>query len=210
MKNLVLVIAVAFLPFAVSAQFSFGLKGGVNTQLSRPDDITVDNGDTTFNFGVKDVKFGTHFGAYVRLGEKVFFQPEIMFNSIRTDFRIGETSAGEIVREEKYHNLDIPLLVGFTAGPVRFHGGPVGHYFLNSRSELTDVDGYEARWKQMTWGWQAGITFGKGIVSGDLRYEGNFTRYGDHITFFGDSYHFATNPSRLILSLNIALVRTRK
>jgi hypothetical protein len=210
MKNLIVVISIAFFPFSAFAQFSLGLKGGVNTQLADPGDIFVNNGDTSFNFGVEDVKFGTHFGAYVRIGEKIFFQPELMFNSVRTDFRVGETGAAEIIREEKYNNLDIPLLVGFTAGPVRFHGGPVGHYFLNSRSELTDIDGYEARWKQMTWGWQAGITFGKGVISGDLRYEGNFSRYGDHITFFGDAYNFATNPSRLLLSLNIALIRTRK
>ncbi len=207
MKNYAFVLALAFLPAAVFAQFSFGLKGGVNTQLARPGDIFVSNGDTSFNFGVKDVKFGTHFGAYVRIGEKIFLQPEVMLNSIRTDFRVGESSAGEIIFKEKYNNLDIPLLVGFTAGPIRFHGGPVGHYFLSSKSELTDIEGYKERWKQLTWGWQAGITFGKGRLSGDLRYEGNFNRYGDHITFFGDAYNFSSNPSRLILSLNFALIK---
>ena len=150
MKNFAFALALAFLPAAAIAQISFGLKGGVNTQLARPGDIFVDNGDTTFNLGVEDVKFGTHFGAYVRIGEKIFIQPELMFNSIRTDFRVGESSASEIILKEKYNNLDIPLLVGFTAGPIRFHGGPVGHYFLNSKSELTDVEGYEARWKQLT------------------------------------------------------------
>ncbi|MEZ4917643.1 MAG: outer membrane beta-barrel protein [Saprospiraceae bacterium] len=207
MKNLPLILSLVLFPMVLSAQFSIGLKGGVNTQLTRPDEIMVNNGDSSFNFGVDDFKFGTHFGMYVRIGEAVFIQPEVLFNSVRTDYRATSDDLGELVKNEQFNNLDIPILVGFTAGPIRVHGGPVGHYFLNSKSELTDINGYEARWKQMTWGWQAGLTFGTGRVSGDLRYEGNFNKYGDHINFFGDSYAFSNNPSRLVLSLNFALVK---
>ncbi|MBK8556035.1 MAG: PorT family protein [Lewinellaceae bacterium] len=207
MKHLPIVIALALLPMAAQAQFSIGLKGGVNTQLSRPDDIVIQHADSSFNFGVQDVKFSTHFGLYARIGTAVFFQPEILFTSNKTDYRATTQDLGNIIKNERYNNLDIPLLVGFSAGPVRVHGGPVGHYFLNSKSELVDLNGYQERWKQMTWGWQAGLTFGRGRISGDLRYEGNFNKYGDQISFFGDDYHFATNPSRLILSLNIALVK---
>ena len=207
MKNLAFVISLAFLPLALSAQVSFGLKGGLNTQLTHPDDIMVNTGDSSFNFGVEDFKFGTHFGAYLRIGDAIYVQPEVLFNSVRTDYVATSSSLGDMVKNERFNNLDIPIMVGFAAGPIRVHGGPVGHYFLNSRSELTDLDGYEARWKQMTWGWQAGLTFGRGRLSADLRYEGNFNKYGNHITFFGDDYHFSNNPSRLVLSVNFALIQ---
>ncbi len=205
MKNLILVaLLMLACTHAAQAQFSFGIKGGVNTQLKKPDDIQV-LADTSFNFGVKDFKFGTQFGAYFRFGEKVFLQPEVMFNSNRTDYKIKETSLGEIVKNEKYQYLDFPILVGFTAGPVRVSGGPVGHYFLSSKSELTDFEGYSARFKQFTWGWQAGLTFGTGPVSVDARYEGNFNKAGDHVNFFGQPYHFSNTPARLIIGLNIRI-----
>lgn len=207
MKNLFFAIGLIFVAHAVQAQFSFGLKGGINTQVVKPDDIIVIGDDTTFNLGVEKFKFGTQFGVYFRLGEKVFFQPELMFNSNKTDYRIGQSSLDEVIKNEKYHYLDIPLLVGFTAGPVRLHGGPVGHYYLSSKSELTDFDGYAARWKQFTWGWQAGLTIGTGRFSADIRYEGNFNNQGDHITFFGDKYHFSNTPARLIVGLNIAIIK---
>ncbi|MBK6931374.1 MAG: outer membrane beta-barrel protein [Saprospirales bacterium] len=207
MKHAVVVFFLLFTAAAGQAQFAFGLKGGLQTQLKNPQDIVIGQADTSFNFGVKDLKFGTHFGAWFRIGQTVFLQPEINFNSNRTDFKVGENSALEIVRSEKYQNLDIPVLVGFTAGPIRLYGGPVGHYFLNSTSELTDFNGYRARWKQFTWGWQAGLTLGTGRISADIRYEGNFNKYGDHITFFGDEYHFSNNPARLVLALNFALVK---
>lgn len=207
MKHLLLVSILFFSAAAARAQFAFGIKGGFQTLTTSPDDITIGDGENAFNFGVDDIKFGTQFGAWARIGRTVFIQPELVFNSNRTDFRIGETSAGDIVKSEKYQNLDIPILVGITAGPVRLHGGPVGHYFLNSSSELTDFDGYAERWKQFTWGWQAGLAIGTGRFSADIRYEGNFNKFGDHVTFFGDKYQFSNNPARLVLALNIAIIK---
>lgn len=207
MKHLVIAFALLLGALQAHAQFAFGLKGGIQTITKSPHDINVGSSDTSFNFGVRDLKFGTQFGAWVRLGETIFIQPELLFNSNRTDFRIGETQATQIVFSEKYQNLDLPILVGFTAGAIRLYGGPVGHYFLNSNSELTDINGYKARWKQFTWGWQAGLTLGTGRISADVRYEGNFNKFGDHITFFGDEYHFSNSPSRLVLALNFALIK---
>lgn len=207
MKNLFFVIGILFAAHTAQAQFSFGIKGGLNSQTVKPEDIIIGSGDTAFNFGVDKIKFGTQFGLYARIGNKFFFQPELIFNSNKINYVIGESSVGEVVKNEKYQYLDMPLLLGVSAGPFRFHGGPVGHYFLSSRSELTDFDGYAARFKQMTWGWQAGLTIGRGRLSADIRYEGNFSKQGNHITFFGDEYHFSNNPARLIVGLNFALVK---
>lgn len=182
---------------------SFGLKGGVNTQVDTPEDIVV-QGDSAFRFGVDRYRFGTQFGAYLRLGNTIFIQPELVFNSNRTDFRVGEISTGEVVTE-RYQYLDFPILLGLKAGPLRLQAGPVGHYFLNSKSELADLDGYEARFKQMTWGYQVGVSVGGGRVSLDARYEGNFNKAGEHVTFFGQPYHFSNNPSRFILGLNLRI-----
>lgn len=207
MKNLFFAIGFLCCAFAAQAQFSIGIKGGMNTQVNKPDDIIIGGGDTSLNLGVDKLKFGTQFGVYARFGNKVFFQPELIFNSNKVDYKIGESSVSDVIKNEKYQYLDIPLLLGFTAGPLRFHGGPVGHYYLSSKSELTDFDGYAARWKQMTWGWQAGLTIGTGRISADIRYEGNFTKQGDHITFFGDKYHFSNTPARLMVGVNIALIK---
>ncbi len=206
MKHL-LFIALLLCSAAAQAQFAFGLRGGVHTQTKIPDNITVSGPDTSLTFGVEDVKFGTQFGLWFRFGKMVFIQPELVFNSNRTDFRIGETPASDLVFKEKYQHLDLPIMVGFSTGFVRLYGGPVGHYFLNSTSELVDFDGYSERWKQFTWGWQAGVSLGTGRLSADVRYEGNFSKFGDHINFFGQPYHFANTPARLILAVQVALVK---
>jgi hypothetical protein len=101
----------------------------------------------------------------------------------------------------------MPVLVGFKVGFIRVNAGPVGHYFLNSNTELTDFKGYSERFKKMTWGYQAGITIGTGRISADIRYEGNFTNAGSQVNFYGQSYSFANTPSRLIVGINFAIIK---
>ena len=186
--------------------FSIGLKGGINTQLHKPTDITIGSGDSTLNLGVDKFKFGTQFGAYVRVGGFIFLQPELLFNSNKTNYRVNSLNISD-VRKETYRNLDIPVLLGLKLGPLRIMTGPVGHYFLNSTSELVDIKGYKENFKKLTWGWQTGVTVGLGRFSADLRYEGNFHKQGDQITFFGHDYHFSNSPARLIVGVNFALIK---
>lgn len=208
MKNLFFAIFGILLVNTANAQFfSLGFKAGLNTQINQTNDITVGNGDNAFNLGVDGREFGTQIGGYMRFGNKVFIQPEVLFNSNKTDYKIGESGVGEVIRNEKYQYLDFPVLLGAKLGPLRLQAGPVGHYFLHSNSELTDFDGYEARFKQMTRGWQGGLNVGFKRVSLDFRYEGNFYKQGEHITFFGDQYHFSNSPARFIVGLNFALIK---
>ena len=209
MKNLIFAILALFLANTAQAQFfGLGLKGGLNTQINHPEDITIGNGgDPSLNFGVDGRNFGTQFGGYMRFGKRFFVQPEVLFNSNKVDYKIGESGVGEVIKNEKYQYLDIPVLMGVKLGPLRLQAGPVGHYFLKSTSELTDFDGYEARFKQMTWGWQGGLNIGFKRISLDLRYEGNFSKQGNHMTFFGDHYQFSDSPARFIVGLNFAIVK---
>ncbi|MEO6038977.1 MAG: outer membrane beta-barrel protein [Saprospiraceae bacterium] len=207
MKNLFFAAFLLLLGQTAQAQFfSVGLKGGVNTQVHKPNDIVIGSGDSSLNLGVDKFKFGTQFGAYVRVGGLIFFQPEVLFNSHKTDYRVKNVSLSNI-RSETYRDLDFPLLVGIKLGPVRALTGPVGHYFLNSTSELSDIKGYKENFKKMTWGWQTGINVGFGRFSVDARYEGNFHKQGDQISFFGHDYHFSNSPARFILGVNFAIIK---
>jgi hypothetical protein len=209
MKNLILAIFCLLATNTVHAQFfSLGLKAGLNTQINEQDDITIGNGGgPSLNFGLDGRNFGTQIGGYMRFGNKFFVQPEVLFNSNKVDYKIGESGVGNVIKNEKYQYLDIPVLMGVKLGPVRLQAGPVGHYFLNATSELTDFDGYEAKFKQMTWGWQGGLNVGFKRISLDFRYEGNFSKQADHLTFFGDQYNFGDTPARFIVGVNFAIVK---
>ena len=94
--------------------------------------------------------------------------------------------------------------MGIKLGPLRLGAGPVAHVHLNSNSELFDFDGFDQKFKELTWGYQAGIGLDLWKLVLDFRYEGNFNKYGDHLVFFGNTYAFDDNPGQLVASVGFA------
>ena len=135
----------------------------------------------------------------------MYVQPEFIFNSNRIEYRLEDLESGAIdaVFAEDYKYLDIPVMVGLKSGILRINAGPVAHVFLNSSSELWDIDGYEQKFDEMTWGWQAGLGLDLWMLTLDFRYEGNFNNAGDHFRLFGEKFQFDESPSRWIGSIGI-------
>jgi hypothetical protein len=202
-KNLLLFLAL-LLGGSVFGQVKFGLKVGGSTSSIQPKDLLVTNSTQldSLALGVKNAKGGLHFGGFVRFGKKLYLQPELDFNSNKVDYQAtGNSGQFNGVFQESYQNLDIPLLFGYDTGVVRLHAGPVGHVHLNSSSELTDLSGYAQKFKEFTYGWQGGIGFDIWKLNIDLKYEGNFSKFGDHITFFDQEFKFSDSESRILFSL---------
>ncbi|NND04920.1 MAG: PorT family protein [Saprospiraceae bacterium] len=193
----------------VDAQIKFGAKGGLCTyDLGVNEAIRVIYNSDQFALNVQDARYGYHAGIVIqaRIGSFVI-QPEVIFNSNSVDYSFQEVSQStpSNVFTERYQNLDIPLLLGLKAGPLRLMAGPVGHYFLSSSSELFEFEDYAQKFDDVTFGWQAGIGLDLLNLMLDIRYEGNFYTFGDHIVFRGQSYAFDNSPARLLASLAITI-----
>ncbi len=210
MKKLIALLLVAYVSVQTAeAQSKFGLLVGLNTTELEPGDFIQfsPQGMEELKLAIKDAKYGVHFGAFGQFQlATLFIRPEIVYNSTSVDFTLDSIGGNPVgIFTEKYQNLNIPVIVGTKLGPVRIGAGPVGHVFLASTSNLTDIEGYKQDFKNLTLGFQAGIgidLFRK--YSFDLRYEGNFNKFGDHIIINGQQYAFSQNPERIIATLGIA------
>jgi len=192
-----------------TAQIKLGIKGGVSTyDLGLNDVLSITSDTDEFELGISNAKYGYHIGLVIQVKFGGFvLQPELVFNSNSVDFTfedINEPMPGRVFTE-KYQNLDFPLMLGLKAGPLRIIAGPVGHYFLKSTSDLLDFESYRQQFRDLTYGWQAGIGLDFFNLMLDVRYEGNFSKFGDHIYFYGNKYSFTNSPSRLIASLAISI-----
>ena len=67
--------------------------------------------------------------------------------------------------------------------------------------EEFEEEGFKEDFKDMTIGYQAGLGVDIGRIGVDLRYEGNFTKFGSYITFGGQQYEFSQSPNRLLGSV---------
>lgn len=207
MKNICLLLSCLFCIQFADAQVFFGVKGGVSTTNIDPNEIKItdDGGTERLGIALKQANFGVHAGIVLQAYfNKFLLQPEINFNSNKVDYELQDFSSTDLlteVRSEKYQYLDIPILVGIQAGPVRFQAGPEAHVFIASISDIED-EGYDPAFDAATFGWIGGLGFDiwKSLTL-DIRYEGNFSKFGSHFKFNGQEYEFDQSPARILFSL---------
>lgn len=191
---------------AIQAQIKYGLKLGISTPDIKPADVMAlrfKSGADSFSLRVNDANYGFHAGAWVRLKlGAVYLQPEAVFNSAKVQYKINNIKTNGIDSlYERVNNLDVPILLGFKLGSFRINAGPVAHVHLGGDSGLTGLADFKANFQSATWGYQAGIGLEFGKMGLDLRYEGNFNKFGDHISFGGTSYAFSKESSRMTLAV---------
>ncbi|MBX2870440.1 MAG: PorT family protein [Saprospiraceae bacterium] len=202
MKKSILFLLCLTAGLALQAQVKLGLRLGVATTSLNEEDLSSLN---ELDVALKDASYGVNGGLVLQINLGNFIiQPEVLFNSSQVDYNVSDVGNGIVdsLFKEKFQNLDIPILLGYKLGGfLRLHAGPVGHVLINSTSELTDIQGYKEKFNNFTWGWQAGFGVDIGKLMIDMRYEGNFNKYGDHFEFFGTEYEFDQAPARFLVSV---------
>jgi len=169
MKKYVLSLAVLMaVAIGAKAQFSLGIKGGVNYSSLNSD-----------NFHSSSVA-GYEAGLFARIGGAVYLQPEAYLSSSGGSFTSNDNSySGKVT----FTNLNIPVLLGLRFGPknlnLRAMAGPmyisalsknenVSTAFSNAYSNFGDA------YRKNMLGYQAGAGVDLGAITADLRYQGNF------------------------------------
>lgn len=172
---------------------SFGIKGGLNYNANG--DYFEAIGDNAKN---PERNVGFHVGVFGKIGNKLYFRPELMYTSTKSDYDSDEFTMKKI---------DAPLLVGIKIiGPVSVFAGPSLQYILDTEFEGINIDNVEDEFS-------VGLNFGIGInlnkIGIDLRYERGFSE--NEGTFIDNNLgldavsRIDTRPDQLILSLSIAL-----
>ncbi|HEY8783492.1 MAG TPA: porin family protein [Mucilaginibacter sp.] len=161
-------LSVAFLIavcISAKAQFSLGIKGGVNYSTINSDNLKSSS------------VAGYQAGAFARIGGGFYVQPELYLSSSGGDFDSNDNVYHAKIR---FTNLNVPVLLGLRFGPknlnLRVMAGPIYTYVLsqnNSFSQNFDAAFNDfGKYKNSTLGYQAGAGVDLGAITADIRYEG--------------------------------------
>ncbi|SEO06277.1 porin family protein [Mucilaginibacter sp. AW1-7] len=166
-----LLIAVSI---SAQAQFSLGVKGGVN--FSKINTSAVGESSVT----------GYQAGLFARVGSGLYLQPELYLASKGGKFDFQATDGTTVTTEGKvkFTTLNVPLLLGKSFGAknlnFRVMAGPVYSYALDKNQSFSDnVNGaYQdfGNYNKSTLGFQAGAGVDIGAITADLRYEGGLSK----------------------------------
>lgn len=173
-KYLLSAALLAALSISAKAQFSLGVKGGVNFSKISTDNLN------------KSTVAGYQAGLFARVGTGFYVQPELYVSSKGGKFNSSAnntTYSGDV----KFTTLNVPLLVGTAIGDdnlnFRIMGGPVYSYVMDkSRNFSANFNGAYAdfgNYKNSTLGYQVGAGVDIGSITADLRYEGGLTKIND-------------------------------
>lgn len=165
------------------AQFPFtiGIKGSVNSSKITTDNYSL-NGVTLNDF-VSDSKSGYDLGVFARLGNKLYLQPELLYN-----VKKGKSFSGTTIQNLDIKSIQVPLLLGvkvidFKAASIRAFTGPAMSFVMNNSdityegvtSGLYDTKNY----KNNIWDWQLGGGIDIGPLIFDVRYEWGLSNVSD-------------------------------
>lgn len=193
-KNLFFLLAIAIIiPTTAMSQTAngIGIKAGLNY-----------NGNGNYfesisaNAENPDRNVGYHIGLFGKIGDQVYFRPELVYTSTKSDYNDNNF---------KMQKLDAPLLVGLKIlGPISVFGGPSLQYILDSEFDGIAINDVENDFS-------VGLNFGIGLnlnkLGIDLRYERGFS--DNEATFLGNNgigtSRLDTRPDQLILSISLIL-----
>jgi hypothetical protein len=207
MKQVLFAFTLVLLTSTVQAQhFKWGAKVGIGTSSLRSESIEF---PSALRLSIQEAKIGYYAGLFGSFNRGSFLlQPELLFNSNRVDYSFRDFKKPTIIdtiRTERYSQLDVPVLLGAKVGPLLLKAGPVAHIHLNSSSGLTSISGLTEKWRSAMWGYQIGIGLGfSSRMHLDIRYEGNFDKWGTHIKLGGQDFNFSQKPSRWLVNIGYA------
>lgn len=185
-----------------------GVRAGLTTSDVSTDEIRFASAGRDFGLALEEARYGFQGGLFLQVrAAKLVIQPEVLFNSEGSDYRLREFQGSEIVstvREERYQYLDIPIMVAYKVGPLRLQAGPLGQAFLSSTSELEGLADYEAAFDKFEFGYQAGIGLDLWNVLLDVKYQGGLAGVGEHLRFGGRELTYGERAGRLVMGVGFA------
>ncbi|HNQ59769.1 MAG TPA: porin family protein [Bacteroidales bacterium] len=171
MKKIILSVVFVIIGAQVFSQITFGPKIGIN----------LNHLSTDFDQMITDVKneskSGLQIGAFLRIGGKTYFQPELLYSARGGKFTgipQGETKESQYTYS--MDAIDIPFLVGskiinIPFVKVRIFAGPVASFFLDKEMKKDDNKEDQEQLKDGVWA----LTLGAGVdilmFTLDMRYE---------------------------------------
>ncbi len=197
MKKSVLFISALLIVSAMQAQFHFGPQVGYTASQ-----LTTNTSDITTSF-----KNNFLFGAFVRIGEKFYIQPEVNW---LTQGGIWETDGIDMENtklEMTYKTIQIPVSVGWRIIDlklvnIRLFGGAAANIATSKEMEIDGITEplEDAKWNDLLWQYQAGVGVDVLMFALDVKYVGGINDWNKE-DFVFDGTSLSTKSNMFVVTL---------
>ena len=118
MKKIIIVAALLLSVSFTYAQLNFGVKAGYSSSLGMNNLGSITSSEYNLKSAGAEVANGFHFGAFARLGGKLYLQPELLYGMEKKSYNLtvndaSGTAATTFNKTVNVSTVDIPLLLGY-------------------------------------------------------------------------------------------------
>ncbi len=194
-KFFVLTLAVFFSLFSY-AQLHFGPQIGYTAS-----NLTLDKGNIENN-----LKSNFLIGAFVRMGKKIYLQPEVNYYTQGSIFKTPSVgSLSPLEQEISLKSLQVPVNLGWRVinleiVNIRLFGGVVANFILDKDVNTTsgNPDDYEEAlipedFNDMNWQWDVGVGVDVLMFAVDVKYVGGISNILNDVKFDGNTVTSKSN-----------------
>lgn len=201
MKRILLLAVFAIFSQVLCAQIHFGPKIGYTTSK-----LSVDRSEIS-----TDLKSSFTFGAFVRLGTKIYVQPEINFQTLGGVYKNPDmNSLTPFKQEVNLKSFEIPVMVGYRianlgVANIRLMAGPTASIVID-KTIKNKVANYEQVLKDtdindVLWGLQIGAGVDVLMFTLDVRYNIGLSNVIKNVDIGGNPIKFDSKANVFTVGL---------
>ena len=212
MKKSALFISALLIVSAMQAQFHFGPQIGYTATK-----LTLDVDDISSSMGSNFM-----FGAFVRIGEKIYVQPEVNWMTTGSVFKYPEVNLGgsnlsPFEQDIKVNSINIPVSLGWRIIDlkivnIRLFGGVNANIVtgktINNSEDVSDISDdlfkpiTDADIEDLNWNYQAGVGVDVLMFAIDVKYIGAFGEpiMGD-VKYNEETHSISSSASKFLVTL---------
>lgn len=213
MKKSILFALLFGMAATMSAQFfAFGLKGGYEAAMNYNILINTNLVASSVNQVKSGFASGYQVGAWMRLGSKVYLQPEALLNVRNTSQTFNSVGGSTMTATYKKQAIEIPVLIGyklicFDSFALRVNAGPKAIIDAGSSSNLGQYASVVSQdFKKASWAAEGGIGIDLFSITLDLRYSQNLTNTYS-VTFQNNQVvNMKNNKQSIYLTLGLRML----
>ncbi len=214
MKKLILLSLLLFISSRSFSQVAIGFNTGLNSSTATINTIyeKAKDGSDSLRALAGRAKFGVHIGTFLKIKIKNWYiQPEFSLASCKSEIVLEDLKAGKnIYKNQCFTKVDIPVVIGYQLGPLRFGAGPIASYYLSSKSESEDQRAnsyYTENFNKATFGYRLGVGLDIGRLTFDVSQEGNLSKLGDGVYVGGQFRQFDQRNKMSVFTLGYKLIK---
>ncbi|MDP2721719.1 MAG: porin family protein [Bacteroidales bacterium] len=201
MKKLMLIMVALFATTVMFGQFHIGPQIGFTSSK-----LTTNQNDIKTSF-----KSNFVFGAFARIGDKIYVQPEINWLTQGGVWE-AKTDGSEIGKTElTYKTIQIPVSVGYKlidmkVVNIRVFGGFAANIAADKKMKINDITEpiKDADWSNMVWQYQVGAGVDVLMFALDIKYMGGLNNlYKGDVQYDGETLSTKSNLFMVTLGWKI-------